>query len=260
MSLWVEKQLERFAEDSDSGKAALARTVRGNLIAWRNRYGDISLHQSSEENKTVRAKETPLCSYLEATVRECVNRYMNLGFHTFVYPNIREEEAVYKYRKDFAIPEGARKPEEYDSRFDLVLAIEPRVSLPRKCKRARIGGPIEMLEISDLTPISDKPYIVFTHDGTRYYPYTVKQALTRFSEDEVAEPLTETIDLYLKYPALLASYRGRDAAGSRTEDGLVPNVDNTTIFGTFIQWARPGASHQRFGVGSRGKKIIELGI
>ncbi len=202
-------------------------------------------------------KEAPRRLALEKIVAKCVDRYLGLGFHIFIYPDVSEEEAVEKYRKDFSIPGGASKPEEYDSRFDVYYAVEPRVSLSRKHKRAGISELTDTLKISNSTHIPDKPYIAFTHDGTLYLPYTVNQAVRRFSEDEVGESQTETTDLYLNHPVLFAIF-GRDAAGSRTEYGNVPSL--VAFFGRpRVEENRPGASHQHWGVGSRGKKIIELG-
>src|SRR3989344_1198295 len=71
---------------------------------------------------------------LERIITGQVNRYINLGFHLEVYPGLSEENAKARYRADFALPEQAVQPAEYVGRFDVVLPVEPRISLTRKHK------------------------------------------------------------------------------------------------------------------------------
>lgn len=148
-------------------------------------------------------------------------------------------------------------PKEYEVRFPVVNAVDPRVPISEKDRRAGIKDWIETGKITNQTQIPDKPYIVFTHDGTLYLPYTVNQAISMFEKDEVAEPMIETTDLYLNHPEFFIN-RGRDAAGSRAGDGDVPCL---SMFD-----GNPGVSSgstrspaQGFGAGSRGKEIIVLG-
>ena len=112
-------------------------------------------------------------------------------------------------------------------------------------------------EIVNQIQIPNKPYVTFPHDGTRYLQDTVGQAEAKFAEDEVGEPLIETVDLYLNDPNLFRTY-GRDAAGSRTWDGGIPCLREVNGY--------PGVgedsldnTEEDWGAGSRGRKIIALG-
>lgn len=256
MSRFLERGVGRFQKDKNRGKAGLAKTVVTALKAWRDAYGEIPLPQPKEKPQR-KTKETPLRITLEAVVATCAFRYIGLGFHTFIYPDVSEEEATEKYLGDFAVPKDARMPKEYKGRFDVINAVDPRVPPKEKDKRGKINEWINTGNIEDQTFIPEKPYIVFTHDGTLYLPYTVNQAIGRFAEDEVGEPLTETIDLYLNHPEFFRT-RGRDAAGSRTVYGDVPCL---SVFNGYprVDAESPGNPRQDFGAGSRGKKIIVLG-
>lgn len=193
---------------------------------------------------------------LSEAVRKAAARFIGLGFHRAVYPDIPEEEAQRRYKKDFSLPEGARMPEEYEARFPVVNVVEPRISISAKAELARIEL-VNVCVVTNETQISDKPYIAFTHDGHRYFRHRVDEAISEFVEGEVGEPLTETVDLWLNHPGIL-KFHGRDSVGSRTEKGRIPSVDNFRGHPK-IEVTLPGDPSPYFGAGSRGEKIIELG-
>lgn len=213
---------------------------------------------------------------LERIVARQVDRYIVLGFYAEVYPGIPEEEAKTKYRADFTLPEDAAQPAEYASRFDVVLAVEPRISLTRKHELAarikeldldsvarrwstsKVKEWINTGNIRDLTDHpTDVPYLIFTHDGQKYRPYSVEKALTLFEADEVGSPQLEVTDFFLQKPSLFVK-RGIDAAGSRSEHDVVPCLtaffDGPKVSADWLDY--PG---QLWGALSRGKEIIRLG-
>lgn len=257
----TERELARDIHDSDPAKAGLARMLRDGLRTWRKAYDDIPLAETKEESgkpqRTKETKETPRPLNLKEIVATCADRYIGLGRHMVVYPDLSEGEAIERYRADFTVPKDARMPKEYKVRFPVVNAVDPRIPIPEKDRRAGIKEWINTGNIENQTFIPDKPYVVFTHNGTLYLPNTVNQAMGRFKENEVGEPLTETIDLYLNRPDFFRT-RGRDSAGSRTEDGTVPFL-HTFGGGPEVDADSPDDPTRRYGAGSRGKKIIELG-
>lgn len=257
MSRFVEREAGRFQKDKDRAKAGLAKTLVAALKAWRDAYGEIPLLPQPKEKPQRKTKETPLRITLEAVVATCAFRYIGFGFHTVVYPDLSEEEATEKYLGDFTVPKDARMPKEYKGRFDVINAVDPRVPPKEKDKRGKINEWINTGNIEDQTFIPEKPYIVFTHDGKLYLPDSVTQAEAKFAEDEVGEPLTETIDLFFNHPEFFKT-RGRDSAGSRTGNGSVPFL-NTFRGGPAVFAISPGSPVRDFGAGSRGKVIIELG-
>lgn len=221
--------------------------------------------------------ETPLLREdLERIVTEQVKRFIALGFHREVYPDLSKAEAKAKYQADFVLPKQAVQPPEYRGRFDEVLVVEPRISLTRKHKLAgrikeldlvpvakkwttsQVADWINTETIQDLTPHpTDIQYLVFTHDGQRYCPLTVEQAIGQFASDEVGSPQLEMIGLFLQKPIFFDG-RGIDAAGSRNKFGSVPYLD--TFNGRPEVGAHSaGNQNQDWGALSRGKEIILLG-
>lgn len=207
-------------------------------------------------------EEAPKRVDLKEIVTKCVDIYIGLGFHRVVYFDLSEEEAIEKYRKDFTVPRDARQPAEYQGCFDVVIVHEPRVTVTEKSSRARIHAWIHPGDITNLPEIPDKPYIAFTHDGTRYLEFsTVNQAMERFSDDEVGEPLTETIGVYSIYSEFFEN-GGRIAAGSSTKnDSVVPYLNPFDENGEpEINVEPPDYPSRGNRVGSRGKEIIKLGL
>lgn len=257
----TERELARDIRDSNPARAGLARMLRDGLRTWRKVYGDVPLPETKEKPSKPKEKqarkETTRPIDLVEIVTKCVDRYIGFGFHRVVYPDLSEEEAIEKYREDFTIPKDARQPKEYEGRFPIINAVDPRIPLPEKHKRARIKEGINTGNITNQTHIPDKPYIVFTHDGARYLPDTINQATSKFEKDEVAEPMTETTDLYLNHPEFFRN-RGRDAAGSRTGFGLVPYLV-AFVGSPRVSSVSADDPYQGRGAGSRGKEIIVLG-
>ncbi len=194
---------------------------------------------------------------LSEAVHKAVARFIGLGFHKAVYPDISEEEARGRYRKDFTLRQGASMPEDYQERFPVINVVEPRIPISEKASLAGIER-INACIVTNETQISDKPYVAFTHDGYRYFRHKVDEAISEFTGDEVGEPLTETIDLYLNHPRIL-KYHGRDSIGSRIMNDGIPSVD--TFRGhPKIEASSSDDPSPYYGAGSRGKKIIELGF
>lgn len=186
-------------------------------------------------------------------VAACVDRFIELGFHEEMGQTQDE------YRAKFILSEGAKQPESYRGRFDVAVVVEPRIRLARLHERAGIRDYINTDNVTDITEYpKDCPYIIFTHDGQRYRPYSVEKALTLFEDDEVGTPQVEVTGFYLKHPEYLIR-RGVDAAGSRYEGDDVPFFD--------LFYGRPKVIARRidhvdysWGPLSRGKEIIRLGV
>ncbi len=194
---------------------------------------------------------------IEAAVTKAVEDFIGLGYHKYLYPKLTSEKAEGKYRAAFTLPEDITIPEEYRERFPIVNVIDPRIPTAEKDKRAGVREWTDTNKFTNNVRIPRRPYITFTHDNTRYQPYTVNQAITKFASDEVGEPYTETVDLYVHQSELFRNL-GRNSAGSRAGDGSVPCL---STFGACpeVNAVSPGILPQNFGAGSRGKKLIVLG-
>lgn len=189
---------------------------------------------------------------LELVIASSVDRFVELGLHEKLGKTEQD------YRAEFVLPEGAGQPESYKGRFDIPVVVEPRVSLAFIHKRAGIREYIDTDKVRNLVECpTDYPYIIFTHQGYRYRPYSVDRALTLFEDDEIGAPQIEVSSLYLEHPEFFLG-RGLDAAGSQYEDNEVPFFD--TFYGKPKVIARK-IDHEDYSWGalSRGKEIIRLG-
>lgn len=214
---------------------------------------------------------------LERVVVGQVERYIALGFYAEVYPGIEEEEAKAKYRADFTLPENAAQPVKYSGRFDVVLAVEPRISLTRKHELAarikelgldtvarrwttsRVREWINTGNIEDLTDHpTNVPYLVFTYNGKKHRLNTVTRAEDLFAGDEVRSPQLEVTDLFLQIPRFFVSQEGLYAAGSRYGRVLVPRL-GTLFDEPEVQADSSDYRPRGWGVASRGKDVIRLG-
>lgn len=189
---------------------------------------------------------------LEQVVSRQVDRYVGLKFHEEL--GMSESE----YRQSLSLPEGVMQPETYRGRFDVLLVVEPRISLARQHRLAKIAEYIATDKIVNLTEIPNKPYAVWTHDGQIYRPITVEQARNQFKDDEVGSPQLEVTDFYLQHPEYFKG-RGIDAAGSQYEGGYAPYL---AAFhgGPRVVAYGVGSQPQLWGALSRGKEIIKLGV
>lgn len=261
-------KMEKLADEFEATHPEIAALLRADATVARK--------LGAPESFGVEKPEALSRVDLEKIVAGQVGKHIALGFHTEVYPQLSAEGAEEQYRKDFILPEGAAQPAEYVGRFDVALVVEPRISLTRKHELAKrimeldldsvargwatsqVREWVNTGNIQDLTEHpTDKPYLVFTHDGQRYRPFTVKQAIQRFADDEVGNPQVEITDLFLKHPEYFVDH-GIYAAGSHYGGGLVP------CLGAFSD--EPGVSadlfgspFQSWGAGSRGKEYIILG-
>lgn len=214
---------------------------------------------------------------LEWIVAGQAERNIQLGLASEVYPGLSPEDAAEQYRNDFIVPKGAYSlAESYRGRFDVALAVDPRIELVRKHELAgrikelgldsivgkwrtsRVQEFIDTGRIQDLTDHPTKvPYLVFTHDGQRFRYISVEEAISRFESDEVGNPQLEVTDLFLKHPEYF-NHRGMFAVGSRSEDGDVPCL---ATWRGHPKVGAPLVGYPRRGLGalSRGEDFIELG-
>lgn len=190
---------------------------------------------------------------LRGVVARQVNKYIELGFHR----ELGISQAAYRAR--FELPQGVGQPEAYVGRFDIPLVIDPRVGLARQ---AALGG-IEVWEnfdISqvdeDLTEVPGEPYLGFTHDGRKYRPYSIREAMKLFAADEVGSPLAEVIALYAQHPECFVE-SGVYAAGSRYQYDNVPRLSRSRTMSIDAGWI--GDKFGGMGVLSRGRGIVRLG-
>lgn len=248
----IEAELGPYQKDPNPAKAGLATRIKTGVHTWKKLYGDFPLPEQAQSRKT-RAVESKLVlsQTLEWLVSRQVNRFIELGFHSEVAQT--EEE----YRRYLALPEGLTQPEAYKGRFDIPLVVEPRLSLTTTHCIAGITEYIKTGNIENLTPVPKTPYIAWTHDGTKYQPYSVEKALTLFAEDEVGSPQIEVTSLYLSHPEFFRG-RGIDAAGSRHGGSRVPYL--YTFHGRpGVRAGRVGNPDSLWGALSRGNEIVVLG-
>ncbi len=206
-------------------------------------YGEVS--------RELPQPETPAVVDLEYVVSRQIDRYVDLKFHS----ELGMSEA--DYRQSLALPEGTLQPESYRGRFDVLLVVEPRITLVRQHKLANITEYISTDKIVNIDEVPDYPYAIWTHDGQVYRPVTVEQARDKFLNDEVGSPQLEVTDLYLQHPEYFKG-RGIDAAGSQDGGGRVP-TQRAFYGGSEVRASEAGNADQDWGAGSRGKEIIRLG-
>lgn len=189
----------------------------------------------------------------EASVRRQVNRFVGLGFHEVL--SQKEEE----YRRGFTLPEsGFSQPEAYQGRFDILLVVDPRLSLPVVHKRAGVDELCKIEEIRNLTPVPSGPYVAWTHDASRYGPFSVEEALAYFADDEVGSPQVEVTGMYLHYPEFFEKYSIYASGSCIGGDRGVPYLyrfrrNSRVVAGTLDN------KHPSWGVLSRGREITQLG-
>src|SRR5205085_2181333 len=103
--------------------------------------------------------------------------------------------------------------ESYVGRFDLPLLVDPRMPLKKLNKLIGIKTTFDESLIADVVKIPTEPYAIWTHDGSRYRQYSVRDALHHFEPDEAPCVLMEVTHLFVQYPELFSQY-GVDASGS----------------------------------------------
>lgn len=263
MSRFAEKEVRPNTKDEDKAKAIVARRYIQASRDYREIFGEITLPFSEDSKKVTRTKSKATTEkeierlLLVQAVEIAFSRFTDLSFHTILYPELSEEEARIKYAESFKLPKDARISKEYRERLPVINVSDPRIPVWVKDEKAEVKEWIDTKRIRNNVLIPDRPHIAFTHDGTRYQPYTVTQAIERFAKDEEGEPYTETIDLYITHPEFFRT-RGRDSAGSRSGGGIVPYLD--TLNGCpGVGVGSPGNPDVGYGAGSRGKKLIILG-
>ncbi len=261
----LREQTRQLAEQfRQNGQPEIADTLETGPVVVFNDQAIIARKLGLEQfsKPTIGARQL-ISQDLKEVVAKQIDRFIEkYGFHREVYPRLSDGEATAQYRRDFGLPESVFQPAEYAGRFDTVLVIEPRISLSRKYAIAGIREWIDTSAITDSTKYPDTPpYLTFTHDAQKYRPYSVKQALTMFAEDEVGIPLNEVTDHYLLLPEDFGKRGmvGMDAAGSRSGGGDVPCLyllrGGPGVYADFID---DPARH--WGTGSRGKEVIKLGV
>ncbi len=160
MSRFLEKAVKR---DIEKDKSSKAKTALGELVIsaserYRRLYGEVDLQEKSVKPQGKQGrKEAPRPLNLKEIVARNVDRFIGLDFHTFIYPDAPEEETKAKYREDFTVPEGARMPKEYEMRFPIINAVDPRIPISEKDRKAGIEEWTDTRKITDRTPISEKP-------------------------------------------------------------------------------------------------------
>lgn len=211
-------------------------------------------------------------SRLEQEVARQVDRYIELGFHKEVYPEVNEVDAQARYRADFTLPEETTPPESYKGRFDVPLLVEPRIPLSVQHRRSKtpIGERVKTENIQNLTESPSSPYLVWTHDGKRYSKFSVEQAMNSFADDEVGSPQIELTALYLQHPDYFKGegYKGAAVIATGSRDGRTWGPERKLVWATLIDaykgqptvgscWLGPMVIDA--GKASRGKEITKLG-
>jgi hypothetical protein len=126
-----------------------------------------------------------------------------LGFHKLL--GLSKEEYLQ------SLPKFTPQPEEYKGRFDLQVLVEPRIPLKDQQKRADIGSSIssitEMREpVKDIVQTLNAPYVIWSHDASRYRSQSAAEAEKKFDVDEVGGTLTEVTALFLQHPEVFDGY------------------------------------------------------
>ena len=196
---------------------------------------------------------------LDKVIDKQVSRYIDLGFHREVYPNLKDEEAKTKYLNNFTLPQVASQPAEYVGYFDIALVAEPRVSLSRKFELAGITKWINISKIVDLTEHpEDIPYLVFTHTGKLYRPYYPSVLNLTFPKNfEVGSPLLEVTDQFIQDFSLWDG-KALDAVGSWLPYNLVPHISSLTDK-LHVGQENPTNRYMNWFTSTRGEHLIRLG-
>ncbi|OGH39068.1 MAG: hypothetical protein A3B44_03145 [Candidatus Levybacteria bacterium RIFCSPLOWO2_01_FULL_38_21] len=221
------------------------------LAELAERYGMVDYANDLREAARRNRERGGLEKFPHPVWKRKIDNFIDLGFHSEL------GQSEIEYRRSLALPEGVVQPEAYKGRFDLLIPVEGRIPLKRQYELAGIREWIDTGKITNITPILDGPFAIWTHDARRYRPYSVEQAIKQFKDDEVGSPQIEVIALYLQYPEFFRD-QGVAAAGSRDECDRAPEL---YMFAgepeANASWI--GHRDQRWGALSRGKEIINLG-
>jgi hypothetical protein len=221
---------------------------------------------------------------IEVIVANQVNRYLELGFHKEVYPELDEDKAKDRYKRDFIFPDGASQPQEYAGRFDIVVVVEPRIQLSKLhllakgFKEKDLDTAVSELDSSQVAEWIDtenniqnlteyprsNPYLVFVSDPERYRGRSVEEALAQFNPDEVGCVSLEVTSLYLQHLKYFIG-RGISAAGTRNTSGThpgsgAPYIGVASFRRPYVGMESTANRYANMSVLSRGEKFIRLGV
>jgi hypothetical protein len=177
-------------------------------------------------------------------------RLVELGFHTQLGLS---EEAYLQ-----TLPKFEPQPEGYKGRFDLQVLVDPRLSSKVQHKTINAKESIDSSIIVDVTQAPSEPYVIWTHDASKYRQQSVAGAAEQFGEDEVGATQKEVTALYLQHPEAFAG-RAVYAAGSRSEGRHVPYLHrlNDERRPRLGRGGTNDREHAFFGALSRGKKVTQ---
>jgi hypothetical protein len=144
---------------------------------------------------------------LPDVIQRQIERLVELGFHR------RLGLTAEAYGARF--PRVEEQPGSLVGRFDLLVAVEasPLIELAWQHAALGIKNAVERWPLNTTGPEPDAPYLIWTHDGTRYSTSSIAEARGEYSEGEIGCSQLEVTSLFIHYPGL---FRGRGLDADRT--------------------------------------------
>lgn len=136
---------------------------------------------------------------LESQIGTQIDRLMELGYHRFLFPEIDEWHAKKKYRENFALSKNLKLIQMHNDTFPIPLIIDPRIALFVQNKKAGIAEFVPTNSIKDEIALPEQPFLIFTHDGSRYRGYSM---MDEAKEGETWCTQLEATSLYLHRPEI----------------------------------------------------------
>lgn len=180
LTLWSAKDLEQ-----------LAREIMTELA------GRASIVEDTNAQVSARQQNTFLDTNENWQLQ--INRLIKLGYPTTL--GLSE----FEYRA--SIPQFQPQPEKFKGRFDILLLVDPRVSLKRQLSKQQVSFPEhdQFSDYEDLV-IPDQPYQLWAQGGSRFRKLSPQDARSRFAEDERGLSLIEGLALFREHPDILLSH------------------------------------------------------